>query len=247
MAKVNKVENSFLVLEDKDYKEGRLGFTFLKHFILYKHDGLLGQLTQAHHMRPPKMGEWKSHSFSFGLLLASFPMLRHNSTSRLTKKQFSIPLEEVLQKAVTSEIVINGFITTGIFPIDSSMFPMDLYDPNDMVRCKSSKQPRLDSVVRLHDEPQPSTSHANLQEKSPIKPVITTSTSINVPTSKEFQAVILNLYKEIMYEEQRFELVTTGSYVLVDFLGGEGNKTHYTYVCVVNSLLEASNEYILFY
>lgn len=57
-------------------------------------------------------------------------------------------------------------------------------------------------------------------------------------------AIEIESSEEVIYEVPKPGDVIPGSYVLVDFLGGARNKTHYTYLCVVNSCLP-SQEYVV--
>lgn len=49
---------------------------------------------------------------------------------------------------------------------------------------------------------------------------------------------------EVTYEDPCKDALVPGAYILVDFLGGSRNKTHFIYVCVINSVLE-NNEFLV--
>lgn len=50
---------------------------------------------------------------------------------------------------------------------------------------------------------------------------------------------------EVQYEQVIWESIKPGVYVLVDFLGGPRNKTHFKYVCVVQSVDDEDGEIVV--
>ena len=61
------------------------------------------------------------------------------SHQRLAKKQFSELLGEVWRVSMTSANIIAGFRSTGIFPLNSNLFPENEFDPIDLRNYKIKK------------------------------------------------------------------------------------------------------------
>lgn len=66
----------------------------------------------------------------------------------LDKSTFTKLLSDVWLKVITPTNIINGFKSTGIFPVNRTMFPDNLFEVADLERYKSFiSQARLDEAV----------------------------------------------------------------------------------------------------
>lgn len=91
---------------------------------------------------------------------------------RLTKGKFSELLGIVWLESMKSVNIISGFKNTGTFPVDSAMFPEDLFDPIDLKEYKNKKyQEQLQEMEILKEFHQHTTS-IELTEPSNIIPEI---------------------------------------------------------------------------
>lgn len=91
---------------------------------------------------------------------------------RLTKGKFSELLGSVWLESMKSVNIISGFKNTGTFPVDSAMFPEDLFDPIDLKEYKNKKyQEQLQTIEILKEFNQPTTS-IELTEPTNIIPEI---------------------------------------------------------------------------
>nr|XP_023014653.1 uncharacterized protein LOC111504352 [Leptinotarsa decemlineata] len=90
------------------------------------------------------------------------------SSGRLSKQKFVELLAEVWRDGMTAANIISGFETTGIFPINSAMFPEEFFDP---IKLKKYKQSIKSVSLGLqtsdeHIEPIPGTSV--IEQNGPI-------------------------------------------------------------------------------
>ncbi|KAJ8942005.1 hypothetical protein NQ314_010234 [Rhamnusium bicolor] len=71
-----------------------------------------------------------------------------NVSSRLSKGEFSKLLGLVLKESVTPQNVKNGFISTGLFPINHPKFPKHLFDPVDLEQYKTKKKTKCRQLLK---------------------------------------------------------------------------------------------------
>lgn len=75
------------------------------------------------------------------------------------------------------------------------------------------------------------------QMKIPKDQVLTCESDEDI-TEEDFRNdVAIEQTQEVEYENPNQDTIKPGTYVLVDFTGGTRQKSHYTYVCVVSSIL----------
>lgn len=65
---------------------------------------------------------------------------------RLKRNEFSALLGEVWKESMLSKNVISGFVSTGVFPVDSTKFPEELFHPKELREYKNSR-PRSEDVA----------------------------------------------------------------------------------------------------
>ncbi|KAF2887388.1 hypothetical protein ILUMI_18785, partial [Ignelater luminosus] len=75
-------------------------------------------------------------------------------SGRLTKDIFGVHFGQVLQEAVSIKNVQSEFLSTGVFPLDSLKFPIELFDPYDLRKHKT----RVRAKAALFDPPSASRS-----------------------------------------------------------------------------------------
>ena len=77
------------------------------------------------------------------------------------------------------------------------------------------------------------------KEDTPMKTLNLPDHSTDDETEEQFRIEMeVESTPEVMYESPTPEALLPGCYILVDFLGGKRNKSHYTYLCVINSVTE---------
>lgn len=96
------------------------------------------------------------------------------STGRLSKDKFGVLLGQALCESVKPENILNGFVTTGLFPIDSSKFPKELFDPLELQRYQlRKKQKNAANVIETFtgsddiSQPGPSNVSTNMSLQKP--------------------------------------------------------------------------------
>lgn len=71
----------------------------------------------------------------------------------MKRTEFSALLGEVWKESMLSKNVISGFLSTGVFPVDATKFPEDLFNPKELREYKNSQalvpycRPRSEDVA----------------------------------------------------------------------------------------------------
>lgn len=71
----------------------------------------------------------------------------------MKRTEFSALLGEVWKESMLSKNVISGFVSTGVFPVDATKFPEDLFNPKELREYKNSRalvpycRPRSEDVA----------------------------------------------------------------------------------------------------
>ncbi|KAJ8938752.1 hypothetical protein NQ314_011349 [Rhamnusium bicolor] len=189
-----------------------------------------------------------------------------NISSRLSKGEFSKLLGLVLKESITLQNsntkqrkklkMSSATETTSNNPVGvpGSSTPQEEYispsTPQKGVICENDESPVVSDRIRLivkKKKSEKNKSKGNLEiDKSTRKETIL-ETNLTKDSSDEENIENLRTQMEIEntpeieYKKPQKKSVIPGVYVLVDLVGGKRNTTHFTYVCVVNSV--ERNEY----
>lgn len=93
---------------------------------------------------------------------------------RLKKNQFAALLGEVWQEAFTDKNIKSGFVTSGIFPVDSGKFPEDEFNPDELKRFKEKQKKAAEDTKTQEtqtDEATPGRSNTEKISKPEMQPV----------------------------------------------------------------------------
>ncbi|KAB0790628.1 hypothetical protein PPYR_14930, partial [Photinus pyralis] len=124
---------------------------------------------------------------------------RKNIGVKLPKAEFSKMIGQIWND-IPPLIITNGFRKAGIFPIDNSVIPEDMYDPEALKRWKNSSNE--EQAVTESSAAIPSTSHdvpANSFGKPLVKETVATEHPVAIPSTSHI--VPVTPFEEQLVEE----------------------------------------------
>lgn len=107
----------------------------------------------------PVKDDWEKRLVNFAK-----KQVEKRESGRLSKCQFAEMLGEVWKSSMKPENIVKGFLSTGIFPCNSTKFPESLFDPIELAQYKNKKQgigKVADNAV-INESPSTSNIHASV-------------------------------------------------------------------------------------